>query len=243
MGQRQPQVLHVIGAQDPDRVNRGPLVGPVVVDQPRALRHAGGAGRIDEGGEVLRLEPGDAVGDRRGALGEQGAAALCELIHGQHTVPVSGSVERDDRPHIGQVRPGEFRDLIVVLREHHHGTGVAQDERDVILLRRRIDGGRRAAGAHHRQIGEDPFEPRRGCDRYPVLDLDAEREQPGGEFRCALTGLGPGEAAPAARRARIRRQERRAVGRGRDAVSEQPPERGRAVGQTGRGHGVLLDEG
>ena len=56
-------------------------------------------------------------------------------------------------------------------------------------MRRGVDGGGGCAGAHDRQVGEDPLVARAGSDADPLLRLDAEREQAGGELVDAVAGL------------------------------------------------------
>ncbi len=85
VGHRQPQVLHVVGTQDVQGGNRFALVHPVVVHQPHALGPAGGAGRVDQGGQVLRAAVGDPLVDQvRLALQSRRAA-------GARARPTSGS--------------------------------------------------------------------------------------------------------------------------------------------------------
>ena len=61
---------------------------------------------------------------------------------------------------------------------------------------RRVDRRGRAAGAHDRQVGQDPLEAGARRDADPLLGLEAQREQAGGQLLDPLAGLLPGHRRP-----------------------------------------------
>ena len=224
--QRQPEVLHVVGGEQPGRVDGDALVDPAVVRQPDALGPAGRARRVDQGREVLGTRRVDAVGHRRGVLREQVGAAGGQVVEADHPVAVRRAVERDDLAQVRQLVAllAQLGDLGVVLGERDPGAGVGEDVGDVLGVGRRVDRGGGGAGAEDREVGEDPVDPRRGQDRDPLLRLDAEGEQPGRERGHPLAGLAPGHALP---RVAHRPAVGLAAGRRRHPVEEHPADRRR----------------
>ena len=91
----------------------------------------------------------------------------------------------------------QLGDLAVVLGERDHGPGVGQDVGDVLGVGGRVDRGGGRAGAQDREVGEHPVDPGGGDQRDPLLGLDAEVQQPGGEVLHPLAGLAPGDRLPA----------------------------------------------
>ena len=196
------------------------LVDPRLVAQPHALGAAGGAGGVDQGGELLGRDRGGLVGDDAGVLGQVGGTELGQLVQGDDPVAVGRAVEGDD---LGQVRQlvlalAQLGDLLVVLGEDEAGLGVAEDVRRVLGVGARVDRGRGARGAHHREVGQDPLVARAGHDADPLLRLEAEREQSRREGLDPVTGLLPGDGLP---RVALRVAEGLARGGLGDAVQEQ----------------------
>ena len=121
--------------------------------------------------------------DGGGLLLEQLRAPPGQLVEGDDAVAVGRTVEGDDRHQVGQVVAMglELGDLRVVLGEDQAGARVGQDVGDVLRVGGRVDRRRRGPGAQDREVGQSPVDPRRGDDGDPLLGLDAERDQPGGE--------------------------------------------------------------
>ena len=69
---------------------------------------------------------------------------------------------------------------------------------DVVGHRRRVDRRGRAAGAHDREVGQDPLEAGAGGDADALLGLDAQREQAGRELVDLVAGLAARSATPSA---------------------------------------------
>ncbi len=200
---RQPHELDVVGAQQSAGLLGQTLVRPAVVHQTHALGAAGGAGGVDEGGQLLAVECGDGLVDGLGMLRQVLGAQPLELRQGEHGQPgrrgeLLGGVEEDDGLQLGQLlQPGDgLGELRRVLREERPGAGVGEDERRLVRVGARIDGGGGRAGAHVAEVGDDPLDPGGGGQRDPVLRADAQRHQarchgadPDGRLR-------PGQRAP-----------------------------------------------
>ncbi len=91
---------------------------------------------------------------------------------------------------------GDLGELLVVLGEDDAALGVAEDVRRVLAVGARVDGRRRAAGAHDRQVGQDPLVARARGDADPLLGLQAQREQARGQAPHPVAGLPPGHRLP-----------------------------------------------
>ena len=195
---RQPQELQVVLVEDVLDLDRGALVDPRPVQQPHALGAAGGAGGVDQRRELVGGDRPRGLLDDARVLGEVGLAELGEVVEADDPVAVRRTVEGDD---LGQVRQLvavllELGDLLVVLREHDPGLGVAEDVRRVLGVRRRVDGRRGARRTHHGQVGEDPLVARAGRDADALLGLDPEGEQARREPLHQVPGLPPGHRLP-----------------------------------------------
>ncbi len=77
--------------------------------QPHALRFAGGAGGVDDGRKVMRLDAVDAVDHHTRILGEVGPTEFCEIVESDHPVAVTRAVDHDDL--------GDIRKLTAMLKE------------------------------------------------------------------------------------------------------------------------------
>ena len=175
-----------------------PFVDPRTVPQPHALGAAGGAGGVDQGGELVRLDRLGGLRDHVGVVGEVGVAELREVLEPDDPVAVGLAGEGDDLEQVRQLglALGELRDLVVVLGEDDAALGVAEDVRRVLGVRGRVDRGRRRTGAHDGEVGEDPLVAGVGGDADPLLHLDAQREQPGSQPGHLVAGLLPGDRGP-----------------------------------------------
>ncbi len=199
VGHGQPQVLDVVGAQDIKGCNGFALVGPVVVDESNALGAAGRAGGVDQRRQVLRAAVGDPLVDEVGLVLQARLPAGGQLVHRQRCDVVGalrGAVEQHNGLEAGQAGVHGLFGLLSVLGEDHHRLGVTQDERDITGGRRRVHRGGGPAGAEDREIGQDPLDSGGRCDRHPLLRLQAEVDQAGGEVEHPVLGLRPGQRFP-----------------------------------------------
>ena len=94
VGHRQPQELQVVLVEDVLDVDRLALVDPGLVPQPDALGPAGGAGGVDQGGELVGLDRLDRGLDRAGVLDEELLAQVGELVQRDDPVAVAARRRR-----------------------------------------------------------------------------------------------------------------------------------------------------
>ena len=94
--------------------------------------------------------------------------------------PSPFAVEDHDLLHVGQFGAvcDQLVDLGLVLGHHDAASRIGDDECHVVGVGGRVDRGRGGTGAHHGEVDENPFVPRRRCQRDPVLGGDAQRDQP-----------------------------------------------------------------
>ena len=198
VGHRQPQELQVVLVEDVLDVDGLALVDPGLVPQPDALGPAGGAGGVDQRGELVGLDRLDRGRHRAGVLDEELLAEVGELVQRDDPVTVARAVEGDDLADARDLALAlvELGQLLVVLDEDDLALGVAQDVGRVLGVRRRVDGRGGAAGAHDRQVREDPLVARAGGDADPLLGLDAERQQARGQAGDPVARLLPGDGRP-----------------------------------------------
>jgi hypothetical protein len=158
-------------------------------------------------------------------------AELLELVERDHPVPVARAVEQHDLVEVRQLAPAllQLGELAVVLGEHHAALGVGQDVGDVLGDRRGVDGGGRRAGAHDREVGDDPLVARVGRDAHALLGLDAEGDEARREAGHLGAGLLPGDRLPGLAH---REPVGLVVAAGLDAVQEL----------TAHGHGTVVDD-
>ena len=202
------------------RLDRLALEHPRLVEGAHALRLAGGAGRVDEGREVIGLDLLADRLDRVGVLREVGVTELGEGLHGDHPVAVGDAVvEGDHLPEVGQILLVrlELLELRPVLGEDDAAVGVTHDVGGVLGSGRRVDGRGRARGTHDREVGEDPLVPGRGRDADALLGLESEAQQTGREASYSIARLGPGDRLPGVA---SREAERLPGARGRDPIHE-----------------------
>ena len=200
MRKRQPQQLQVVLAEQIHVGDRGAGVHPRLVTQPHPFGFAGRPRGVNQrrqpvGGHLL----GDGA-NAGGVVGQVLRALLGEIVQRDHPVAVTGSVEHH---HLGEIRQvaatlGELPDLLVVFGEDDPRLGVGEDVGGVLGVGTRVDSGGRRAGAHDRQVGQDPLEPGGRCDTDPILGRDTQRQQAGCQGVHPLGRLLPGDRGPAA---------------------------------------------
>ncbi len=204
VGERQPQGLHVVAADQSRRDGGLGHVGPVVVRQAHALGAAGGAGGVDEGGELVPGDRADAFLDQLGVLLQVGGAPALQLVEGEDPVALLGGPldpGRVDDDHMGQLGQlgalvAGLGELLGVLRDQHPAAGVGEDERRLLGVGLRVDGGRRRAGAQDAEVGEDPLDAGGGGERDPLLGPYAELDEARRDGVHPFGGLCPGERPP-----------------------------------------------
>ena len=98
--------------------------------------------------------------DGVGVVGEVLLAERAEVVEGDHPVAVAGAVEEHHLVEVGQLGAvlAELGHLLVVLGEDHAALGVGEDVADVLGDGRGVDRRGGAAGAHDREVGEDPLD-------------------------------------------------------------------------------------
>ena len=226
MRQWQPQEVQVVRAQDLQGVDGGGGIRPRPMREPHTFRPAGGTGRVDDAGQLLRSDAVDAVVHRIRGLGEQSPAECLEFGESQHPVAVAltVAVEDHDLVNVGQFGAAcdQLVDLGLILGHHDAASRIGDDECDVVGVGGRVDRGRGGTRAHHGEVDENPFVPRRRCQRDPVLGGDAQRDQPSRDQADAIIDLLPGDARPAVVKGV---PERLGLRSGRDAIDEQPGDR------------------
>ena len=197
VGQRQPQQLHVVGAQQVKRDDRAGLVRPRRMRQPHTLRTPGRPGRVHERRQTLGTDPGDPIGHDGRLSGEQRQAAPLQLGKTQHPIAfVVGGLAVDEHHPVDPVDVPQLRGLAAVLGHHDTALRVSQDVLDIDGHRARVDGRRRGARAHHRQVDEDPLVPGAGHDRDPITGADAQRDETRSLAHDPFTRGAPGDRRP-----------------------------------------------
>ncbi|AKZ55655.1 hypothetical protein SAM23877_2606 [Streptomyces ambofaciens ATCC 23877] len=234
----QPQVLHVVLGDQAGRGDRLRHVRPVVVRETHPLGAAGGAGGVDEGGELVLGERAHPLPDQLRVRLQTGRTPALQVVEGQHPVLAgvgTGRVDHHDVGELGQLaallpRLGE---LGGVLRDQDPALGVGEDVRRLLGVGLRVDRGRRGARAHDAEVGEDPLQPGGGGEGHALLGLHTEFDQSGRDGVDAFGGLGPGQRLPVVRALTRGRRHRVAVRlgvrRGRHPLQEESRHGGRTV--------------
>lgn len=203
VGQRQPQELHVVRAQQPAGLLSDPLVRPAVVHQAHTLRAARRARGVDQGGELFPLDGPNRLLDRVRMLIQVRRTPLLQLGEGEHLQPLH---PREVRPGIEEDRVaepwqafdggGDLVQLDRVLDEDRPAAGVGENVDSLLSMGAGVDGGGGGARAHRAQIGQDPLHPGGGGDRHPLLGPHPQGQQPGRDRMDAFGGLRPGQRVP-----------------------------------------------
>ena len=122
---------------------------------------AGGAGGVDQRGQLVGTDSVDAVHDRRRRLGKQLLAALFEFIQGDHPGAIADAVDDNDLVDGGQFGAvgDEFVDLGLILRDDDPAPGVRNDEGHVLSVGGRVHGGGGGAGRQDGEVDNDPLVP------------------------------------------------------------------------------------
>ncbi|CAM5679988.1 hypothetical protein SVIOM74S_01093 [Streptomyces violarus] len=229
--ERQPQVLHVVAADQPGRGDRLRHVRPVVVQQAHALGAAGGAGGVDEGGQLVLGDRADPLLDQLGVLLQPGGTARLQFVEAEHPVAGldAGRVDDHDMGEVGQLGALLLRlgELVGVLRDQHPA---ARSPTGCTPTRRRWSAGRpsscaapahmmpRSARIHSIRVAE--------ARATRCSGLHAQLDQPGRDGVDPLGGLAPAQRLPVVRALTGGRRHRVAVRLGRPAWRPRAPGRG-----------------
>lgn len=219
--ERQPEVLHVVAADQPGRRDGLRHVRPVVLRQPHALGAAGRARGVDQRGQLVGGDGRDPLLDRVRVLLQIRGAARLQLGEGEH--PALGvaldrlgarRVEDHDVLEVRQLGAAlaRLRQLGRVLREEHPALGVAQDVRRLLGVGLRVNGGGRAARAHHTEVREDPLDAGGGGERHALLGGDAQIGEPGRDRVDPVGGLPPAQRLPLLKALAVGGRDRMAIG-------------------------------
>lgn len=240
--ERQPQVLDVVAGDHAGGDGGLGHVRPVVVREPYALGAAGGAGGVDQRGELVGGDGRDPLLDRLGVLGEVLLAARLQVGEGEHpALRVAlgrygvGGLQDHHVGELGQVGAALARlgQLSAVLGDQHAAGRVGEDERRLLGVGARVDRGHGTAGAHDAQVGEDPLDAGVGGERDPLLGLQTEVQQARGDTEDPLGRLAPAQRLPVVGASAAGRRHREPVGlgvrRGGDTLKEECRHGGRAV--------------
>ena len=179
------------------------LEDDVAVRQHRALGRAGGAGGVDQQGELVGLGARDQLLPQAGMGRVVLAAERQQLVERACTC---GSLKSRQALHVededlANVRAAlahleELVELLVVLDEQEARAAVVQDVLDLLGGVGRIDAVGDAAGAHGAHVGVEPFGHRLGEDRDDLAALQPERDEAHADPPRALAVLAPRRGAP-----------------------------------------------
>ena len=108
---------------------------------------------------------------------------------------VGTAVENHDPLKRWQFSPmrSQFVDLRIVLGKGDTSAGVRQDVGNIRTLGRGVNRSCGSTGAHHCQVGQDPFVASSRDDRDAFFWLDAKGQQPGGQVEHLPVHLVPGQ--------------------------------------------------
>ncbi len=176
------------------------LVEHAAVGDDDALRVPRGARGVEHGSRVGGIDRRDPVGDGAGRGRMPLAAQRGEVRPAQELIAgrAGGRVAHDDLPQPGQLGQdrlpaGQLRPAV----EHGDpGVAVGGHVADLVSGQGRVHGHRHSPGVHHRKIGQHVLGPVRQHQRDPLARLQAEVDQGGGELKCLLPRLLPGQGLP-----------------------------------------------
>ena len=200
--ERQEGELLVVGADRDEGVGVAELEDDVAVREHRALGRAGGAGGVDQQGELRRLGACDQLLPQAGMRDIVGAAQRQKLVerHDQRVAEICQAFHVEDED-LGDLRAAlahlyELVELLVVLDEQEARLAVVQDVVDLLGRVGRVDTVGNAAGAHRTHVGVEPFGHRIGQDRHDLAALEAELDQTHACPARALAVVAPRGGAP-----------------------------------------------
>ncbi len=202
VAERQERQLLVVGAERDEGVGVAHLEDDVAVRQHRAFGGAGGAGCVDQQGELVGLGARDQLLPQAGMGRVVRPAERQQFIerHDQRVVEIAEAfhVEDEDLGDAGAApaHPDELVELLLVLDEQEARLAVVQDVVDLLGRVGRIDAVGDAAGAHGAHVGVKPFGHGLGQDRHGLAALEAELDQAHARPARALAVFAPGGGAP-----------------------------------------------
>ena len=163
---------------------------------------AGGAGGVDQDGQVLGLELGHALRHRLRVMGQVVAAQSPQLIQPDHHRVIEAAqaleVEDDDVPEPGQLL-AHFQglvELLVVFDKQHGGSRVLAQVLHLSGGVGRINAVGHRRTAEHGQIGHDPLAAGVGQNGSDLAAGQSQVQQAGGHLTHDLPDFGPALALP-----------------------------------------------
>ena len=177
-------------------------VDDVAMAVHRALGRPGGAGRIDEDGQVVGLARVDQLFEERVLALAVVAARRHELVERDHHRIVEGAkplhVEHDDLAQAGTAVAHVERlvELLVILDEQDGGLRIVDQVLDLLGRIGRIDAGGNAARTEDAEVGVVPFRHGVGQHRGDVARPEAHFVQRQADGARALQPLVPGDGIP-----------------------------------------------
>ncbi len=166
-----------------------------------ALRHAAGAGGVDEAGGVVARHVPDDVGDvvRLRLAERQDLVPVMDL--GMRELPRCQRLDGDDVRDVGDL-VGRRHDALGQRRrrdDDRTGAAVREDVAMVLDGVGRVGGNGDGAGGHDGEIGDQPFRPVLGDEGDAVAAPDPERAQAARQRAHLTRRLAPGERPVASR--------------------------------------------
>ena len=202
VGEGQERQLLIALARRREVVGEAQLEDDVAMAQHGALRRPGGAGGVDEDGEVVGAGDLDQRVPGAGMLVLVAGAQVEEVVEGHHlwigeaVQPLD--VEHDDLHEPGAAR-ADFQDLVellLVAGEEEAGAAVVDDVLDLARRIRGVDAVGHAAHRHRPQIRVQPLRPVLREDRHHVARPQAEGHQAEPDTPRALAIVAPGDGPP-----------------------------------------------
>ena len=173
MAEREPVEDHRIGAHGANLLEREGVAEEIALGEHDPLGIAGGAGRKDDGCQVVGLQAGFAAGQVRLHGRCRVSATLQEALPANFV---------RDAEQVGQGGADflDFRILICIGHEDETHAGIVELETDLLGAERRVQGDVDGAGDENRHVGDQPLDAilRQDCDA--VARLNAVQNQAGG---------------------------------------------------------------
>ena len=199
VGERETEVEEVGLADDAERRHRGGLVGQRGVGEPHASQQPVAGGLVDDRGQPLPAYGVQALGDHARLGLQLLRSEPQQSLEREHPLVGVVAVDLHDLGDVADPRPDppQGADRLVVLGDHDARPGVLQHVGHLGVIRGRVDERHRGPAELDRQERQHPLVAGRRHHRDPLLGLDLQRDQPGGEPLDQRVGLLPGRLLPA----------------------------------------------
>ena len=185
-------------AHDPDPGSDG--LDEVAVGQHDPFGLPGGAGGVDDGGDVAGLDGGGPLLEDPRVRTGIGGARLAQLVVGDDARLLAGALPGHDHDGLQQrelvTDLEHLVELVAVLHDHHRRLGVPDDMAHLAGGVRHVDGGAAGPGRQDGEVGEDPLRTvlREQGDRR--TRRHAEADQPVGDLPRSDGQLAVGDGRP-----------------------------------------------